>query len=89
MYRPRPSSIALCDLAGSLRNPGTVLQYAVVFVVVHVLQFLVRRCYEAGVELIKLISVVLEVGHARGANTRFTVLSRRYKVGGVGHRLLR
>ena len=75
LHRALPPSLALSDLAGSLRNPETVLQYAVVLVVVHVLQFLVRRCYEAGVELIKLISVVLEVGHARGSATMEGALS--------------
>jgi hypothetical protein len=51
---------ALCDFAYLLRYLQAVLENAVVLIVVYVLQCFVRRCYEAGIELIKLISVVFE-----------------------------
>jgi len=43
------------------------LEYAVTFVSIDILQPIVLRWYEAGIEFIKLLHRVVEVGHGRAS----------------------
>ena len=62
---PLTSPLELRDLSYPRGQSEAVLEYAVTFVSIDILQPIVLRWYEAGIEFIKLLHRVVEVGHGR------------------------
>ena len=62
---PLATSFKLRDLSYPRGQFESVLEYAVTFVSIDILQPIVLRWYEAGIEFIKLLHRVVEVGHGR------------------------
>ena len=96
---PLASPFRLRDFSYPRGQFEAVLEYAVTFVSIDILQPVVLRRYEAGVEFIKLLHRVVEVGHGRASwigsatatmfGTILTLLGRCYQVRAIGHRSLR
>ena len=83
---PLASPFKLRDFSYPRGQFEAVLEYAVTFVSIDILQPVVLRRYEAGVEFIKLLHRVVEVGHGRAARIGFATATMLGAILTEGHR---